>query len=216
MVILTAAVKEYEDSNTLDEEIAAFDVQANQTYEVIVEVDVSGWGSCNTGYTHSMVISSPAVSTTSQIDIYSFADLEMGGYKCASSYVISDMSIQPYGGSIGSPVTGDWAGTSGFGQFEFHVSSDGTAIEEIKLNFEDFSCGNIVSGSGSIEFSNTPGWPVADSEFSIQLTLSHSLDQEMQIQGTFEDTGTTATGTYVADFNDSICQGTWDAAPATE
>jgi len=216
MVRLVASMKEYEGLNTLDEQTAAFDVQANQTYEVIVEVDVSNWGSCNPSYTNSMVFSSPAASATSQIDLYSFSDLDTNWYKCAGSYTISDIRIQPYGSASGSPVVGGWIGTSGFGQIEFQVTSDGAAIEEVNLIFMDFSCGNIVSGSGYIMFSNSPGWPITDGEFSIDLTLSHTLDQEMQLQGTFTDAGTTVTGTFTADFNDTVCQGTFDAAPATE
>lgn len=213
---LTASMKEYTEPNSLDEQTTSFDVQANKTYEAIIEVDVSSWGSCNPGFTHMIVFSSPSASSTSQVDLYSFLDPDTNWFECASRYGISDMSIQLYGGSIDSPVTGAWIGTSGFGELDFDVSSDGNAIEEVQFNFIDFSCGNVVSTSGSITFSNNPGWSIADDEFSIQLTLSQTLEQEMQIQGTFKNTGTTATGTYIADFNDTICQGTWDAAPATK
>ncbi len=43
----------------------------------------------------------------------------------------------------------------------------------------------------------------------IVLELPHAM------QGKFEDGGTTATGTYVADFNNTKCQGTWNAVPVT-
>lgn len=212
---LKASMEEYDEPNILDERTSSFSVQNNKIYEVIIEVDVSGWGSCNPGFTHSMVFSSPSSFTTSQVDLYSLIDTDTNWFECASSYSISDMNIKPYG-TIGSPVTGAWTGTGGFGELDFNISSDATAIEEVKLNFLDFSCGNIVSASGSITFSNNPGWSVTDGEFSIQLTLSQTLDQEMLIQGTFESSGTTATGSYEADFNDTKCSGIWDAAPVTK
>jgi hypothetical protein len=212
---LKASMKEYDESDILDEQTTSFDVQNNKTYEAIIEVDVSGWGSCNPSFTHSMVFSSPSASSTSQVDLYSFLNVDTNYFECASRYSISDMSIQPYGDPTDSPVTGAWTGSSGFGILDFNVSTDGTAIEEVKLNFLDFGCGNVGSMSGSITISNNPGWPIADGEFIIQLILSQSSDQEMQIQGNFEDGGTTATGTYVADFNNTKCQGTWNAVPVT-
>jgi hypothetical protein len=212
---LTAFMKEYGESNIVDEETNAFNVKNNTTYEAIIEVDVSGWGSCNPGFTHSMVFSSPSASSTSQVDLYSFLDTDTNWFECASNYAISKMEIQLYSTNIDGPVTGAWTGSSGFGDIDFQVSSDGTAIEEVKLSFIDFSCGNVVSTSGSITFSSNPGWPITEDEFTIDLTLSNSLDQEMQIRGSFEDGGTTATGTYIADFNNTECQGTWNAMPVT-
>ncbi len=216
MVQLTASMKEYEDTAPLDQQTEVFDVQVNQAYEVMIEVDVSSWGSCNPGFTHSMIFSSPAAPETSQIDLYAFIDTDTNFFECAGNYAIRDMSIQPYGDSSDGPIVGPWAGISGFGNIEYQVSYDGTTIEEVKLIFVDFSCGNIVSTSGSITFSNNPGWPITEGEFFIQLILSQTLDQEMQIQGVFSNIGTAATGTYAADFNDTECLGNWDAKPATE
>ena len=186
---LKASMEEYDQPDVLDEQTTAFDVQNNKTYEAIIEVDVSGWGSCNPGFTHSMVFSSPSASSTSQVDLYSFLDTDTNWFECASNYAISKMKIQLYSTNIDGPVAGAWTGSSGFGEIDFQVSSDGTAIKEVKLNFIDFSCGNVFSTSGSITFSNNPGWPITEDEFTIELTLSHSLDQEMQIRGNFEDGG---------------------------
>jgi len=209
---IQGSMKEYDSPTILDEQTTAFEVQNNKAYEAIIEVDVSNWGACNPGFTHSMVFSSPSAASTRQVDLFSFLDTDTNFFECASQYSISDMSIQPVEG----PVAGSWTGRSGFGSVDFHVSDDRTTIEEITLNFEDFSCGDIVSRSGSIAFSNDPGWSVNDGKFTIQLTLSQTLDQEMLIQGAFENSGTTAAGIFEADVNDTICQGIWNTEPMTD
>lgn len=214
MVQLTATMKEYDGPAILDEMTDTISVQADQTYEAIVEVDVSSWGSCNPGFTESLVFSSPAATSSSKIDIYSFSDVDTGWFECAGNYSITDMYVQPYGGTNGTPVEGLWTGTSDFGEIEFEVSSDGNYIEKLKIIFVDFSCGIVASTSGSITFSKSPGWSISDGEFSMHVTLSQTQNREMDITGFFGNGGTDATGTYTADYDGTICQGAWEADSA--
>lgn len=214
---LTAAIKATAtDPTSLAEQSADVNVQAGQTYTLITEVDLSGWGSCDPLDWDTVVFSSPATVGTNSINIYPVYDTDRNWYECVGRYAISAMRLEPGQGAIGSPVAGHWSGTTGFGQIEYRLASDGTAIERVKLEFENFSCGNVVDTSGSITFTDEAGWPVTGDEFSIQLTLSQTLDQEMRLEGSFAQAGTAARGTYTADFNDSLCEGTWNAAPARE
>lgn len=214
---LTAAVKEEAtDATHLAEQSTDVTVQAGQTYTLITEVDLSSWGSCDPLDWDRIVFSSPATAETGSINIYPVYDTDRNWYECVGRYAISAMRIEAGEGVIGSPVAGYWTGTAGFGQVEYRLASDGTAIDRVELAFQSFSCGDVANRSGSITITNDAGWPVSGDEFSIQLTLSHTLDQEMRLQGRFAQAGTTASGTYTADFNNNLCEGTWNAAPERE
>jgi hypothetical protein len=52
---INGSMQAYDSPTILDEQTDAFEVQNNTAYEAIIEVDVSGWGACNPGFTHSMV-----------------------------------------------------------------------------------------------------------------------------------------------------------------
>jgi hypothetical protein len=107
-----------------------------------------------------------------------------------------------------SPTPGTWTGPADFGEIEFVVTQDGTEIEQIEIVFIDFTCG-ITTVNGSITITST--WPITNGQFTADLTLGGG--NEMTIQGTFDGNCTNVTGTYEADFDGTICQGTWDASP---
>ena len=109
------------------------------------------------------------------------------------------------------PVAGEWGGISGFGEIELVVTPDSTGIESIVITFNDFSCGNTIS-NGSITF--TGSWPISNGEFTADLDWTGTAgDREMNIMGTFDDSGTYVSGTYEADHDGTICAGIWEASP---
>jgi hypothetical protein len=214
---LAAAVKEDpSDAASLAERVTDVSVRAGQTYTLITTMDLSSWGRCNPHEIDTIVVSSPAAARNHSFDIFPVMDPDTNWYECIGRYSISEMRIEATEAAVGSPMAGYWEGTAGFGGLELRLGSHGTRINRVRLNFQDFSCGNIDSTSGSIVITREAGWPIDDDAFSIELTLSQTLDQEMRLQGRFADAGTAASGVYTADFNDTLCTGTWSAAPRSE
>jgi hypothetical protein len=214
---LTAAVKADEtDPTNLAEQSVEVDVLTGQTYTLITKVAVSNWGACDPQDVDTILFGSPTTTATSSIAIPPDYDPDWNWYRCIGRYGISEMRIQPSEGAIDSPVAGYWNGVAGFGQIEFRLTADGTAINRIRLELEDFSCGDAVDVSGSITVSSESGWPITSNTFTARLTLSLPLEREIQIAGSFADAGTTAGGTYTAEFNNSRCDGTWNASPAID
>lgn len=214
---LSAAVKaEATDAASLAEHTIDVSVLAGQTYTLITEVDVSNWGTCNPIDRDTILFSSPGTSAPPGFDINAIFNTNWNRFECVGRYAISEMRIEAGEGAIGSPVAGHWTGTAGFGQVRYRLSSDGTAINRVGFDFQNFSCGDVSNRSGSLTISDDDGWPVTGDEFTIELTLSHTLEQEMRLRGSFANAGTLANGTYTAEFNGSQCEGSWTAAPANE
>ena len=130
--------------------------------------------------------------------------------QCDATEAGNDVLYADHGDVPTLPQAGDWTGISGFGEIELVVSPDSTAIESIVLTYIDFTCGNDTS-NGSITI--TSSWPISNGQFSADLNLDITQDRTMKITGTFDDSGTYVSGTYKADYNGIICDGTWDASP---
>jgi hypothetical protein len=112
-----------------------------------------------------------------------------------------------------APVAGNWNGSPGDLTIDFVVASNGNGLEEIKINFNDFSCGGSKL-NGSITFSSTPPFPISNSSFEEDFVLDPVHSQEtITIEGTFDSSGEFASGTYEAVFYGETCTGTWDASP---
>jgi hypothetical protein len=91
------------------------------------------------------------------------------------------------------------------------VASDSTEIESIALTFNDFSCGGVIT-NGTI--TQTGSTAISNGQFTANIDWTGTLgDRTMEIIGTFDDSGTSASGTYEADYDGTICDGTWDASP---
>jgi hypothetical protein len=129
---------------------------------------------------------------------------------CDVTVTGSDVLYADHGDGPSPPVAGDWSGTSGFGEIELVVSPDSTAIETIVIRYIDFTCGNVTS-NGSITI--TSSWPISSGQFSADLNLDIAENRTMKITGTFDDSGTYVSGTYEADYDGILCDGTWDASP---
>jgi len=101
-----------------------------------------------------------------------------------------------------------WTGPAGFGAFSFVVNDTGTIITEITYKFIEFSCGPIIKNGTT---TSSGMWLIADSQFTIERTFD--LNLEITLNGTFDQTGTYASGTYEATSYGEICSGTWNASP---
>jgi hypothetical protein len=112
-------------------------------------------------------------------------------------------------GEVSSPPTpGEWSGLAGFGQIELVVNPNSTAIETIVLNFIDFNCGILTS---NLTLTATSLWVISNGQFTADFIIGGR--DEMNIIGTFDDSGTAVSGTYRYNFEGTICTGTWNASP---
>jgi hypothetical protein len=214
---LAAAVKaDPGDAASLAERVIDVSVQAGQTYTLVTTMAVSSWGRCNPDEIDTIVVSSPAAARRHSFDIFPFMDPDTNWYECIGRYAISEMRIEATEAAVGSPMAGYWEGAAGFGELEMRLGSHGTRVNQVRLNFQNFSCGEVEAISGSMTITPEEVWPIEADAFSILLPLSRTLDREMRLQGRFAHAGTTASGAYTADFNGTLCTGTWTAAPRQE
>jgi hypothetical protein len=109
---------------------------------------------------------------------------------------------------------GKWIATAEFGGFDFVVDSDGPRITEIVYKFSDWLCGGIRHG-GSMTVTYTPGRLLSDNQFEI--TLNMSTDpfeyEPLTISGSFDESGNSASGTWIAIIRGQTCSGEWQASP---
>jgi PKD repeat protein len=106
------------------------------------------------------------------------------------------------------PVPGTWSTSTGFGLLEFTVNASSTGIMRVAYRFSNFRCGRIIY-NGGISFSAPTPWPITNRKFTISNTLSPTT--EMTIGGTFEQSGTRASGTWELVSEGTPCSGTWNA-----
>jgi hypothetical protein len=115
------------------------------------------------------------------------------------------------------PLLSEWKASTDFGDLKFTVNSDGTAVTEVSYVFSSWTCGSSTK-SGTIKITNASGWPITDRQFTIENDLNPDplLSEMMTISGTFDQSGTHASGTWQADLDDAVCSGTWQASPISD
>lgn len=105
---------------------------------------------------------------------------------------------------------GTWGATAEFGTLEFVVNGAGTGIEQIKFKFSSYTCGIVTYGDYTITILAQPtDWPISNSEFSI--TVQTGSNETMTTTGVFESSSQ-ASGTFRAEFYDTVCTGTWSTS----
>jgi hypothetical protein len=111
-------------------------------------------------------------------------------------------------------VPGAWKANAEFGTIDFIVNSESTYIIEFEVDFDNWTMG-ITTYNNSIRFSSDPGWKITDRKFSFSQNLSPfpSEKEEFTINGTFNDKGDKAEGSWEADFNGLTDSGNWQGAP---
>lgn len=110
--------------------------------------------------------------------------------------------------------TGTWTATAEFGSFSLVVASGGALIEKVTFSFSNWRCGSSASTtSGTVSQERTPGWAVTDRAFTIEADFDPFGDsQTITLSGTFGDDGSSATGSWSADWNGGTCSGTWQGS----
>jgi hypothetical protein len=113
------------------------------------------------------------------------------------------------------PVAGEWNGSAGFGELSFTVDSTSTGITEITWNWLEFTCGGVTKNGSETSAYVTP-LPIINAQFPT-VTLSNFVtadpSSEFSMSGTFDASGTYASGTYEAVVFGTTCSGTWNASP---
>jgi hypothetical protein len=118
-------------------------------------------------------------------------------------------------GSEGSspPTAGQWSGTAGFGEIDLVVNAEGNGIEEVTIVFEDYKCG-VVTSNLILNVSFNPPSSIDTAHVALDFDLDPPpVDTTLTMEGTFNTSGTSISGTYEADFYGTICTGTWSATP---
>jgi len=104
------------------------------------------------------------------------------------------------------PRPGEWTARTDFGTLVFVVNPNGTGIPKWIYTFSTPTCLTPPAPQVTGETQSPDGYPIKDGQF----VMDH---QWIRIRGTFDKTGTTATGTWENPRVPS-CSGTWQAAPA--
>jgi len=108
----------------------------------------------------------------------------------------------------GTIVPGNWHAPTEFGSLDFTVNPQGTAITRFLFSFADYECGSV---SGSWTSETTGGtWLITERQFTFETSGSW---YEYVLTGTFDETGTGATGTWDVTLQGTTCSGTWQGAP---
>jgi hypothetical protein len=105
------------------------------------------------------------------------------------------------------PQPGDWTSTTTFGSFEINVNGASTHVTKILFTFA-----NWMGRSGSVSVSKDPGWSITNRSFKIETSL---MGDQWTVEGTFENSGTKAAGTWTAVLGGQTESGSWSATPKT-
>jgi hypothetical protein len=115
------------------------------------------------------------------------------------------------------PQPGEWtissAGSSQFSLSGFTVNPDSTGITKVYYHFKECECMGVQL-SGDVESSRDPVWPITGSQFTVDLDvrIQYGPDWDLVIEGSFDETGTHASGTWEVSVEGTTCQaGTWEA-----
>jgi hypothetical protein len=109
------------------------------------------------------------------------------------------------------PVRGEWTATTDFGEMILEVGPGGASIPSIKFVMQDFPCGEWNFG-GDLELQREPPWDIEEYSFTIESTLDPFGEVTITVNGVFDLTGTSVSGTWVAQASGEICSsGQWSA-----
>lgn len=103
------------------------------------------------------------------------------------------------------PKAGDWTTSTTFGTLDFTVNSASTYITKVTFNFNGWK-----GRSGTVSVSKDPGWAISSRTFKIETSI---MSDQWTIDGTFETSGSKASGTWKAVVGGQTETGSWQALP---
>jgi hypothetical protein len=118
----------------------------------------------------------------------------------------ASVTVTVYG--PGSIVPGDWQTTVAFGTVDFTVNAQSTAVTYVRFNFAGYTCGTVTV-SGWLGFGGTR--PITNNEFGMDETDPDG--NRFVFGGTFDQSGTQASGTWLLTVLGNTCTGTWQGTP---
>jgi len=115
------------------------------------------------------------------------------------------------------PKPGEWVASTGCSEFTFTftVSPDGTSIPETSYSLFQLECGPYIHTAPHLTAEHSPPWPITGGQFTIDFVESFQTmsDWHIVIQGSFDETGTHASGTWEISAEGTTCQtGTWESS----
>jgi hypothetical protein len=113
--------------------------------------------------------------------------------------------------SVFMTIPDDWWGSAEFGQLEFVLNGEGTAITEISFRFLEWECGGRIR-SGRVTSRSYPGWPIHGGQFTITTSFEFG-NLIMTVVGTREGRHA-ASGTWTGVSHGTTCSGNWWASSA--
>ena len=122
------------------------------------------------------------------------------------SITIIVLLLGGYGLIYSQPRSGDWRVPTDFGEFVFTVNGDGTQITKLATTYEDWMCGGVIK-NGTIITQTDPPWSISDDQFTIGYSYPNDI---MTINGTFNQAGDEASGTWSAVMYGTTCPGNWE------
>lgn len=107
--------------------------------------------------------------------------------------------------------TGKWIAETGTGfSFEFLVEKDAKSISQVKLIFNEWTCGSVKQG-GSVTI--TSNWNIVNQQFTCNITIGFNPSKKYTITGKFSNQMSQASGDWTYESIYGNCSGTWTATP---
>ncbi len=110
-----------------------------------------------------------------------------------------------------SPMSGDWNADTKFGHLAFTVDPNGNNVVTAVVDISSFTCGDTFLTDNPEVWDL---WPISNGEFSGVIDkLGEDDFSSMTIDGTYDQSGKTFTGTWEEDTSGTTCSGQWQAIP---
>jgi hypothetical protein len=107
-----------------------------------------------------------------------------------------------------SPMSGDWNADTDFGHIAFTVDPDGNNVVTTVISMSGWTCGGTTI---STELQILNSWSISGDEFAGQIDLDDSHFHTLTIDGTYDDSRKTFSGTWEEDSHGTTCSGPWEA-----
>lgn len=128
--------------------------------------------------------------------------------KCLLSVTLIILLLSIHNHLNAQPESGDWIASTEFGEIVLTVDSEGNYITKLSITFSDYSCGGITQ-NGTVTKQSSSGWSISNNQFSITTSINPSGTTKLTIQGTFNQSGKEASGTWSINVSGITCSGNW-------